>query len=62
MDHSGPACERHPLADSDAGRVYYGRTGVPPELTPEALAAGSPPQPSLNMTFFGGETIPPDFG
>ena len=45
------------LADSEAGRVYYGGTGGLPGLTPEALAAGFPPQPSLNMTFFGGKTI-----
>ena len=46
------------LADSEAGRAYYGRAGSSlPELTPEAIAAGFPPQPSLNMTFFGGKTI-----
>jgi hypothetical protein len=46
------------LADSEAGRAYYGRAGSGlPELTPEVIAAGFPPQPSLNMTFFGGKTI-----
>ena len=46
------------LADSEAARAYYGRTGPGlAGLTPEALAAGFPPQPSLNMTFLGGKTI-----
>jgi hypothetical protein len=46
------------LADSEAGRAYYGRAASSlPELTPAAIAAGFPPQPSLNMTFFGGKTI-----
>jgi hypothetical protein len=46
------------LADSEAGRAYYGRAASSlPELTPAAVAAGFPPQPSLNMTFFGGKTI-----
>jgi hypothetical protein len=46
------------MADSEAGRAYYGRAGSSlPELTPEVIAAGFPPQPSLNMTFFGGKTI-----
>jgi hypothetical protein len=58
MDHiKGRLLNVSLLADSEAGRVYYGRTGVLPELTPEALAAGFPPQPSLDMTFFGGKTI-----
>ena len=46
------------LAGSGAHRAYYDRSGSSvSELTADALAAGFPPRPALNLQFFGGRTI-----
>ncbi len=46
------------LAGSKAHRAYSARAGVSTsDLTPEQLAAGFQPQPSLNLQNFGGHTI-----
>jgi hypothetical protein len=46
------------LAGSGAYRAYYDRSGSSvSELTADALAAGFPPRPALNLRFFGGRTI-----
>ena len=46
------------LASSGAHRAYYDRSGSSvSELTADALAAGFPPRPALNLRFFGGRTI-----
>lgn len=46
------------LAGSGAHRAYYDRSGSSvSERTADALAAGFPPRPALNLRFFGGRTI-----